>query len=88
MEHHNCSLSLNGKAYDKHAKCYFDRFLRTINIFEGTLTTRRNLYKASLSGNNEFEILLDDGRKGNIVIIMVDPRDQNSGDFRVSGRLS
>ena len=87
MEHHKCKLFQEGKLYDDQAECWFEISHEDQIIHaEGEIESTKNLMGEVIALRDEFEMLLDDGRRGKISITNMS-NDPKRAIFQTSGPL-
>ena len=91
MEHHKCKLFKikNNELYDDKAECWFEVVTDDFGIKEapGELLSSKLILKEVIAGESEYLIVLDDGRKGKILITNITSEEPRRASFRTSGAL-
>lgn len=87
MEHHKCKLFQEGKLYDDQADCWFEIIHEGQIIYaEGEIESTNNLMNEVIALRDEFEMFLDDGRRGKILITHMG-NDPKRASFKTTGPL-
>jgi len=89
MESHECKLFQAGELFDDQAECWFEITKEErsgIKEAIGEVESTKNLLNNFIARKNEYEMLLDDGRKGKIIITNMS-NDPKRAVFKTSGHL-
>lgn len=87
MQHHKCKLYRADEIFDDLAECWFEIIHEgQIKHAEGEIESTKNLLGEFIAQRSEYDVLLDDGRKGKILITPVG-NDPKRASFISSGPL-
>ena len=87
MEYHKCKLYQEGELFDDQAECWFEIVHEgQIKHAEGEIQSSKHIISDFISGKSEYEMLLNDGRKGKILITNMS-NNPKKAIFQTSGPL-
>ena len=91
MEHHKCRLFKikDNELYDDKAECWFEVVTNEVRMKEapGELLSSKLILSDFIAGESEYLMVLDDGRKGTILITNVTSDEPRRASFITSGAL-
>lgn len=91
MEHHKCKLFKikDNELYDDQAECWFEIVTKKFGIKEATgeLQSTKLILNDFIAGESEYLMVLDDGRKGKILITNSTSNEPRRATFELADAL-